>query len=66
MSKASNKKLRKTIETTVSDCIMNFVYYDRKEDEDLSGDTLTDALARGVITPDEIAEMWRRGLEVEK
>lgn len=62
MSKASDKRLRKAILDAVSDSIMNFVYYDRKSDEFFNGDTLDDALARKVVTPEEIAEMWRKGL----
>jgi hypothetical protein len=62
MSKASDKRLRKTILDAVSDSIMNFAYYDRKEDEDLSADALTDGLARGVVTPEEIADLWREAM----
>lgn len=47
---------KKLILGTVSDLAGNFMYYDRKEDEDLGKGEIEDAIAKGEITVQEIGE----------
>lgn len=48
---------------TVQDLCANFLYYDRKEDDDLSTEDLEDAVKNGIITIDEMVEEFRNQLE---
>lgn len=61
MSTRKNQ-VRKTILNAASDAARDFSYYSRKEDEDLSTDDITEALAKGWITLDEIAAAFRADL----
>jgi len=54
---------RKNIENTVEDLVSNFLYYDRKEDEDLPRGAIEEAVAAGEITVDEIVALFRKGVE---
>jgi hypothetical protein len=47
---------------TVKDLCADFLYYDRKEDEDLSDEDIEDAVKNGIITIDEIVETFREVL----
>lgn len=47
----------------VSDLVGDFVYYDRKECEDLSYDDLRKAIVSGEITVDEIVDKFREGMQ---
>lgn len=55
---------------TISDMVSNFLYYDRKEDEDLPRGAIEEAIEAGEISIREIVEAFRnelnRGLEVKK
>lgn len=55
--------LRQTICSTVADLVMDFLHYDRKEDEELPRGAIEDAVATGVVTRDEIVKWFREGLE---
>jgi hypothetical protein len=57
-----NNPLRKRILNVVSGLATDFMYYDRKEDNDLPTDVLEQAIADGTITLDEIVEQFRKGL----
>lgn len=46
---------RELILLTVKDLVLDFVDYDRKEDEDLPIDEIEDAVEAGEIT---VAEIW--------
>jgi Ca2+-binding EF-hand superfamily protein len=59
----STKTRRQIIETTIDDLVSNFLYYDRKEDEDLPRGEIEAAVAAGEITKDEIVERFRKELE---
>ena len=50
---------------TVSDLVGGFMYYDRKEDEDLPRGAIEAAIAAGEITTDEIVAEFRRHLEAK-
>ena len=63
VAERTDEELRDTILNTARDCASNFIYYDRKEDEDLSADQLRDAVEHGVVTVDEIAQAFRDELD---
>lgn len=48
--------MKQEILNTISDLVTDFLYYDRKEDEDLSVEDLKKAFKDGVITTDECIE----------
>ena len=55
--------MKQIILDTISDLATAFVYYDRKEDEDLSMDQLNYAVETGEITIDEMVAKFREELE---
>jgi hypothetical protein len=50
-------RLRKLILTTVGDCVIDFLLYDRKEDEELPQGAIEKAVADKIVTAEEI--VWR-------
>lgn len=48
---------------TVGNLVTDFMYYDRKEDDELPSGAIEKAIAAGVITTTEIAEKFRSELE---
>lgn len=54
---------KQKIKNVISDIVSKFVYYDRKEDEDLSMNDLDEAVKNGVITVDEMVAEFRTHLE---
>lgn len=57
---------RDIILASINDLVVNFTYYDRKEDEDLSYEDLQAAIEEGEITIDEIVEKFRKQLARSK
>lgn len=57
------KTRRQLIIDTIDDLVSSFLYYDRKEDEDLPRDEIEDAVKSGEITVDEMSECFRTKLE---
>ena len=55
--------LKQMILDCVSDLVSNFLYYDRKDDEDLPRDVIENAIEEGIITADEIADAFREELK---
>lgn len=55
--------MKQLILDTISDLCGSFLYYDRKEDEELNRDQLAEAVNDGVITIDEMVAEFRRHLE---
>ena len=53
-----SSELKQTILNTVDDLVSDFLYYDRKEDEELSSEELSNSLKDGIITIDEIVEQF--------
>lgn len=45
---------------TLSDLFKTLIYYDRKEDEDLPRDRIELLVARGITTPEEIVDEFRK------
>lgn len=54
----SNEELKTLIEGTISDLVSAFVYYDRKEDEELPRGEIERLLEEGVITAEWIVEKF--------
>jgi len=55
--------MKQTILNAISDLSANFLYYDRKEDEELSMEQLNKAVADGEITIEEMTAEFRKHLE---
>lgn len=55
--------MKQTILLTVRDLVSNFLYYDRKEDEELGRGAIEEAVKSGEITVDEIVAEFRERLE---
>ena len=47
---------------TISDTVGRFLYYDRKEDDELPNGAIEEMLSNGQITFDEIVEAFRKEL----
>lgn len=47
----------------IGNLVADFMYYDRKEDDDLPRGAIEKALATGVLTIDEIVETFREAME---
>jgi hypothetical protein len=58
-----DESLKQLILGTVEDMVADFLYYDRKEDEDLPRGAIEEAVAQGQITIDEIVNQFRQSLE---
>jgi hypothetical protein len=56
-------EMKQTILDTISDLCSDFLYYDRKEDEDLTMEQLNEAVKNGEITIDEMVAEFRKHLE---
>jgi hypothetical protein len=54
---------KQTILDTVGDLVMDFMYYDRKEDGELGVGDIEIALDEGVITIDELTETFKKEIE---
>lgn len=55
--------MKDLIIANIEDLVSNFLYYDRKEDEDLSVEQLNSAIKSGEITLDEIADIFKSELQ---
>lgn len=55
--------MKEIIINTIDDLCSKFLYYDRKEDEELSADQLNQAVRKGIITVDEMVAEFRKHLE---
>lgn len=54
---------KENILCTVSDMVVCFMYYDRKEDETLPRGTIETAVKDGIISVDEIVAAFRQELQ---
>jgi len=62
-NKIQENEIKESIIATVKDLCACFLYYDRKEDDDLSAEDLEDAVKNGIVTIDEIVEEFRKQLK---
>lgn len=56
------KTRREYIESTIDDLVGSFLYYDRKEDEELPRGEIEEAVKAGEITSEEIVKRFRKGI----
>ena len=56
----NDEELKAVILGTVEDLVSNFLYYDRKEDEDLPIGAIEDAVKRGVVSVEDIVAQFGR------
>lgn len=57
--------MKEKILDTLEDVVMNFLYYDRKSDEDLPMGVIEETIKNGLITVDEIVAKFKAELEKE-
>jgi len=50
--------MRDLIFDTISDLVIDFLYYDRKEDEELGPGSIENAIKEGQITKEEIVKFF--------
>lgn len=55
--------LREKILGRMDDEIADFLYYDRKEDEELPRGHIEKAVSWGIVTADEMADAWKAALK---
>ena len=55
--------MKQVILDTISDLCSDFLYYDRKEDPDLTMEKLKESVKSGEITIDEMVAEFRKNLE---
>lgn len=55
--------MKENIINTIKDLCSDFLFYDRKEDEQLSSNDLINAVKTGEITIDEMVTEFRQNLE---
>lgn len=60
--KEADAKLRQTILNCAGDLMGAFLYYDRKECEELPRGAIEQAISDGIITVDELLEIFRNSL----
>jgi hypothetical protein len=53
---------KQRIEKLVKDTISDFIYYDRKEDEDTPVTAIEQAIKGGLLTEDDLVNMFRKAL----
>jgi len=63
MTEKQRAALRRSILDTAGDLMASFLYYDRKEDDDLPRGSIEQAIADGVVSVDEILSEFRKELE---
>jgi hypothetical protein len=51
-----NDTVKTLVLNSVSDLVTNFIYYDRKDDSELTSDMLFDAIDMNIISLDEIID----------
>lgn len=62
MSHGNDQDVRDHIRDTVDDLVSNFLYYDRKEDEDLPRGAIDEFIETGGVTVAEIVEWFDESL----
>ncbi len=55
--------MKQLILDTISDLCASFLYYDRKEDEELSAKDIYESVKSGEITIDEMVDAFRKHIE---
>ena len=55
--------MNRVIEATIKSLVADFLYYDRKEDEELKNGDIETEIDKGNLTVDDIVEMFKQELE---
>lgn len=58
-----NRNMKDLIKDTIDDLVSCFLYYDRKEDEDLPVGEIEKAISEGIITIDEMVQVFSETLK---
>ncbi len=58
----ADEHLKNLILCTITDMTGDFMYYDRKDDEDLPRGKIEEAVKKGLVTIDEMVERFRKVL----
>lgn len=58
----SNEELKQETENAIKNLVSDLLYYDRKEDEDLSVEQIEGVFKENVMTVDEAVEIFRNEL----
>lgn len=53
------------VRATACDLAKRFLYYDRKDDEELPGGMIEAAMTRGLVTPEQVTEWFAQALKEE-
>lgn len=64
-NETKREKVRALILANVADLVSELLYYDRKEDEDLTREALDEAIEEGWITLDDVAFHFAKHLREE-
>lgn len=59
------ENIEKWLEDTVSDLFMDFLYYDRKEDEEMPVDVLRKLMDDGIISKEMMIETFLKQIDKE-
>lgn len=59
MTKEELKKIRQDIKNTISDLVAGFLYYDRKEDEELPRGAIERAVNMNIISVEEMVDKFK-------
>ncbi len=62
MNDQEKKDIKLIIKNTITDLVSQFLYYDRKEDEELRVGDIEKALIDNIITINEIGELFQKEL----
>ncbi len=62
LAEGQGERMKETVLITVDDLVSDFLYYGRKEDEDLPRGAIEDAIEDGSITIEEIVARFETGL----
>ncbi len=54
--------MKEDILNTIDDLVSSFLYYDRKEDEDLGVGDIEDAITKGIISIDDITDRFKKSI----
>ena len=58
-----NRTMKDLIKDTIDDLVSCFLYYDRKEDQDLPLGEIEKAISEGIITIDEMVQVFSETLK---
>lgn len=58
----ANSEIKRRVFNTIADLVADFLYYDRKEDEDLPKEAIENAIKAGSITATEIVDQFEKEL----